>query len=96
MTEEIGLREMIRQLRHELEQAMVDGDDSALKLRIDSIELELQVVVTRSSELGAGVKFWVVNTKGKFKDDDRKTQLIKLKVTPRNAHAETDGVEIAD
>ena len=83
MEDRIELKEMIAQLRHQLDEARKAGDDSDLRFKVQSVDLELQVVAERSGEGKTGIKFWVVAEAGsKAAFENRTTQTIKLKLVP--------------
>ena len=71
MAAEIGLKDMIQQLRRELCEAITASAGEDLKFRLESIDLELQVAVTRSDEAGGGIKFWVVNAAASLGDQSK-------------------------
>ncbi|MEJ8640596.1 trypco2 family protein [Streptomyces sp. MS1.HAVA.3] len=62
---EIGPAETIKALRGELAQAMADGGGQPVRLRVQSVKLDVQVAVTASAEAQGGVKFWVLSAGGK-------------------------------
>lgn len=78
----IGMRELVRTLRHELQAAVSEGKDDDLRFRVDSIELELKVTATRSAEAGGGVEFWVFDASAKGSTAREDTQTVKLALTP--------------
>lgn len=79
---DIPLAEMIRTLRDELQISMKTSQKEPLRFRIQNIELELKVAVSREGGGSAGVKFWVVTAEGKgsFKHED--THTFKLTLQP--------------
>lgn len=79
----IELASVIRDLRAELEQAVVAADGAALKFELGPIELEVSVAVERSAAVGAKAKFWVVEASGDGKVASTGTQRIKLTLTPK-------------
>ena len=81
----IELASVIRDLRAELEQAVVAGDGAALRFELGPIELEVSVVVERSATAGAKVRFWVVEAAADGKASATGTQRIKLTLTPKLA-----------
>ena len=78
----IPLAGLIAALRHELALAQQQGQGLAPRLRIEEVEIELQVVLTSEKNAGVGVKFWVLNADLKDKYSDATTQKIKLKLKP--------------
>jgi len=78
----VPLAATIRHLRHELQDAMAEGANEKLQFRVEGLELTLTVTVTRDTEGGGGIKFWVINASGKIKASELNTHTIKLKLSP--------------
>lgn len=83
----ITLSEMLVELREELLKA-AESKDPGLKLLVDQVEIELNVVTEKKAGGGGGVKFWVYNADAKLEAADAKTQ--KFKLTLRPVHAEDE------
>jgi len=81
----IELASVIRDLRTELEQAVVAGDGAALRFELGPIELEVSVAVEQSATAGAKVRFWVVEAAADGTIGTTGTQRIKLTLTPKLA-----------
>lgn len=81
----IELASVIKDLRAELEGAIVAGADSALRFELGPIELEVSVAVERSGGGQAKVRFLVVDLSADGKVDATSTQKVKLTLTPRLA-----------
>lgn len=79
----IELASVIRDLRTELEQAVVAGDGAALRFELGPIELEVSVAVERSATAGAKVRFWVVDASADGTTGTTGTQRITLTLTPK-------------
>lgn len=84
---QITLSEMLAELREEL-LAAEKGKTPTLKLLVEQVEIELQVVTENKAGGGGGVKFWVYNADAKVEAADAKTQKFKLTLKP--VHAEDD------
>jgi hypothetical protein len=86
LTEDLGknipLSEMIESLRQELASAMGKGKGQELHFEVGSAELEVELVAKRIKEGEGGVKFWVVNAKGRAAAEDEVTHRFKLSLTP--------------
>ncbi|WP_327290318.1 trypco2 family protein [Streptomyces sp. NBC_01198] len=82
---EIGLTETIRALRSDLAQAMADGEGHLVRLRVQSVKLDVQVAVTASKEADGGVKFWVVSGGGKAAEGVTATHTVSLEFTAERA-----------
>lgn len=78
----IPLYEMIQSLRNELKAAVNTARGDDLRLAVRSVELSLQVTVTRERQAGGGIKFWVVNASGGHKAADQGTHTFKLTLEP--------------
>jgi hypothetical protein len=81
----IPFAEWLDSLRTELSEAQRSTRHDQIRLHIDQIELELEVVSTRDVGGKAGVKFWVVEAGAESRIQWGRTQRIKLSVTPRLA-----------
>ena len=79
----IELSEMLGQLREELLKARGQSEDSELKFQVEDIEIELQIVTTKTGGVKSGVKFWVVNAEANANASQAKTQKLKLKLKPK-------------
>ncbi|MEU3960264.1 trypco2 family protein [Streptomyces buecherae] len=93
MGTEIGLARAIRGLRAELAEAMADGEDEAIRFRIESISLDLQVAVENAREGHAGLRFWVVSADGGASSSTVTTHSLSLQLAAETAAG--DHVRIA-
>lgn len=84
--DKIPLSEMLAELRKELLKAQ--GEEEALKFRIEDIEIELQVGTTKEGQGKGSVKFWVYNAEAGVAASQAKTQKLKLKLKP--VHSDHD------
>ncbi len=66
------------------------GYGSGLRFEAAEIELVLESVVTRGGEVGAGVKWWLVDANGTYSQQGQTTQKITLKLVP--ATVQPDGI----
>lgn len=78
----IELASVIRDLREELEQAVVASEGKRLRFELGTIELELSVALERTGHAGAKVQFWVVGSGADATVNATSTQLIKLALRP--------------
>jgi hypothetical protein len=74
---------MIQRLRAEIGRAMEEGRDEALRFELGTIEVELELAVTREADTNVGVKFWVLDAGASGKLGSERTQKLKLSLTPR-------------
>jgi NTP-dependent ternary system trypsin peptidase co-occuring protein len=87
---EIGLAEAIRALRVELDESRTHAKDKDLRFEVGTVDLEFQVAVTTTDEVGAGVKFWVLDASGKSSDATATTHTVRIQLKPSTA----DGGEV--
>lgn len=85
----IELASVIKDLREELEQAIVAAEGAALRFELGSIELELSVALERSGQAGAKVRFWVAESGANAGVATTSTQRITLALQPTMAGANT-------
>jgi hypothetical protein len=78
----LELAETIQQLREELGKAIHAGEGQPLRFKLDTIELELKLLVSREGKAKAGVKFWVVDAGVEGAAKREQMQTLKLKLTP--------------
>ncbi|MEU9513263.1 MULTISPECIES: trypco2 family protein [Micromonospora] len=81
----IPFTEWLDSLRTELSEAQRPTGHDEIRLQIDKVELELEVVSSREVGAKAGVKFWVVEAGADGKVKWGHTQRLKLTVTPMRA-----------
>ncbi|MFF2652684.1 trypco2 family protein [Streptomyces sp. NPDC058045] len=84
----IDLATVIRELRDELERAVVASEGEALRFELGEIELEVSVAVERAGQAGAKVRFWVVETGAEVRAGATSTQRIRLALRPTVAGAD--------
>ncbi|MDX3059629.1 hypothetical protein PV394_31600 [Streptomyces sp. NE06-03E] len=79
----VELSDMIRQLRRELNAAMSDGRDEAVRFELGPVEIEATVTVDREAGADGKVRFWVVEAGGSGKYAQARTQRITLTLQPK-------------
>lgn len=79
----IPLSEMIQQLRRELQESNAAAEKENLRFKVEGVELELKVAVSRETAGDAGIRFWVVNLGVKHKEAGQDVHTFKLKLTPQ-------------
>jgi hypothetical protein len=82
----IGLAEAINQVRLELEQAIEDGENSAVAFRAGTVELEFEVAFTRSNNIGGGFKLSVLSFGAKGERSSKATHRVTVALTPVDRH----------
>lgn len=85
MSEHVGrvpLAAAIETLRGELQEAMTAGVGKQLKLRVDAVELSLDVTVTDAGKVSGGIKWWLLETSGDASRQSVSTQKLTVKFTP--------------
>ncbi len=78
----IGLGDVIRALRAELESAIQEGEGRAVRFDASSVDLEFQVGVTRTGEGKVGIRFWVVELGGTASYAAESIQTVRLSLVP--------------
>ncbi|MBI4652449.1 hypothetical protein HY745_14475 [Candidatus Desantisbacteria bacterium] len=90
----IQLSTMLQDLRKELQISFGKAEKESLRFNLNSIDLELQVVVTKEANASAGTKFWVLDTNAGIKYGDTITHTIKLSMKP--VMYDKDGNKLTD
>jgi hypothetical protein len=81
---EISLATAIQALRAQLKEALDDGAGDPLRLEVNSIVLELEVVLSASGQAEAKAGLWTVLTAGVSADHSRaSTHRLTLSLAPR-------------
>ncbi len=78
----IELATVIRDLREELEQAVVAAEGERLRFELGTIELEVSVALERTGNAGAKVRFWVVESGANAAVNSTSTQRITVALKP--------------
>lgn len=78
--EKLALAQVLAQLKSELAVAELAGEGADIKLPLEEIEVELQVVVTSEDAGGLKASFWVIEANAGTKYSHAATQKIKLKL----------------
>lgn len=81
-------------LRAELAEAERRGRNEDLHLRVDKIELDVEVTATREAGAKGGFKFWVVDAGVDGRLKAGRTQRLKLSITPLGPDGEV--LEVRD
>ncbi|MFB6891712.1 trypco2 family protein [Kitasatospora sp. NPDC056327] len=79
----IELSDVIRDLRGQLEKAMVEAGDKSLVFDLGVVELDVTLAVERSAKAGGKVRFLVAELGGEATLGHSDTQHIKLTLHPR-------------
>lgn len=86
LSEELGrnipLSEMIQSLRQELSVSMGNVTDRSLRFKVEEVELELRIQVTRERGAEGKLKFGVVEAGGKSSSSQQDIHVFKLKLKP--------------
>src|SRR6267378_3166196 len=82
----VPIADAIRALRHELHEAMQEGDADELHFELGNIDLEFNAVVTREADGNVKASFkllgWGADGSAGAKIGDQNTQKIKLSLSP--------------
>ena len=81
----VPLAEMIQTLRHDLEAAQAGGSSSNLRFRIEKVDLELKVAISRTAKASGGVEFWVIKAGGEMEKGSETIHTFTLSLTPISA-----------
>ena len=82
---DIGLAEMIENLRSELETTLEKGKNHSVSFEVDKVELELKVGISRKFKGEGGVAFWVVKAGSNLEAGRDSTHTFKLTLVPVSA-----------
>lgn len=74
---------------------IVDGKEINLRFKPAPIELTLQVAVTNTGKINAGVKWWLITAGGELSRQSVTTQTIKLTLDPTITDNAGNNVEVA-
>jgi hypothetical protein len=83
----VELASAIRQLRTELNEALVDAEGERLRFQLGPVEMSLTVTVGREAAPGAKVRFWVIEAGADARLSREAVQEIKLVLTPVDTQA---------
>ena len=78
----IELAALIRKLREELAEAVLEGEGEAVRFQLETLELELQVTVGRAAEAKGGIKIWLVEAGTGAEGKRESIQKVKLTLKP--------------
>ena len=78
----VGLADAIGQVRAELEQAIKDGQESAVAFRAGPVELEFEVAFTRTGGINGGFQLSVLSFGAKREKSAAATHRVKVALTP--------------
>jgi len=79
----VGLAEVIRQVREELEQARSDGNGHEVLFAVDSVNLEFSVQVHRTGTAGGGLRIGVVTAELGGTVDRATTHQVQVQLKPQ-------------
>ncbi len=79
----LELAKVIRDLRSELENAIIAADGEALLFELGDIELELSVAIEAGANAQAKARFWVMDAGVGANVNNANTQRIALTLRPR-------------
>ena len=84
---DVELALVVRQLRAELNEALIDAEGERLRFELGPVEMSLNVTVSREATPGAKVRFWVIEAGADAKFSRETIQEIKLVLTPVDTQA---------
>jgi hypothetical protein len=86
--EEIGLANAIQAVRQELATAMAAGAKEEIRFQVSSVELQFQVVVSKSADASGKVRFWVVDVGAGGTVERAATHTIQVQLDPITSQGE--------
>ncbi|MFZ0158973.1 MAG: trypco2 family protein [Kineosporiaceae bacterium] len=78
----LGLAQAINQVRAELEQAIVEGENSTVAFRTGSVELELEVAFAKTGGVEGGFRLSVLSFGAKREQSSTVTHRLKVTLMP--------------
>ena len=78
----VGLAAAIDQVRLELEQAIKDGEGSAVAFRAGTVELEFEVAFTKTGNIKGGFQLSVLSFGAKREHSSAATHRVTVALTP--------------
>ena len=78
----IRLNEMIQDLRSELMEAKEAGEGKALQFLVEEVEIELEVLASKTGGAGGKVDFWVFTAELAGELAEASKQKLKLRLKP--------------
>lgn len=81
----IGLTELIRGLRSELEDAIAAADGERVRFELGTIELETTVTAERDTKASGRIRFWVAEVGGDRGTATSRLQRLTVTLSPRLA-----------
>lgn len=85
------LSTVIESLRHDLDVAMQKGKGKGIRFNIESMEVELKTTASVETGGKGGVKFWLAELGGDYKDKNETIHTIRLKLNPVTVEENADG-----
>jgi hypothetical protein len=78
----IQLAEMVRELREQLNQVLVEAGSGPLRFELGPVEIEATVTVDRTGGAGGKVNFWVVEASGDASVNSSRAHRVTLTLQP--------------
>ena len=85
MNQELELKNVVRNLRKDLQALDEEGQGKDLKFKVEAIDLELKVAAKQTDGVDGGIKFYVFNLGASDKAESEQALTIKLKLVPETA-----------
>lgn len=90
MDNRIDLTDAITSLRRDLERAIAAGSKQDLRFEVGEIQLQLQVEIETSKEVGGGIKAWIVEATAGAQKSTTVGHTVTIPLTP--IHGDGDRV----
>jgi hypothetical protein len=78
----VDLADTIRVLRHQLSEAMHEGQDQELRFEIGEVQLEFEIVVKKDASADGGIRFGVISLGAKANIGNEASHRISLVMQP--------------
>lgn len=81
--QDLELKDVIRDLRKQLVAVIEEGEDEAIKFKLDTIDLELKVTAKQEENTQAGFKAYIFSLVGSKESATEGVHTIRLRLTPK-------------
>jgi len=85
MADEVELYDVISKVRGDLARAMWEGEDKDLRFRLESVELQLEVAIVKTTKGGGKVKLVVLDADAAKEKATTNRHHVKVVLSPRLA-----------
>ena len=79
----VGLADAVRALRAELNRAVDEGRDEAIRFELGKVQMEFGLEIGKETAGDAGIRFWVVSLGAKHGSTSAATHRVTIELTPK-------------